>query len=289
MIMKLFLSALLAFGQATALSAQDTAIVSQITQLSRFDYEKPLFRFKAEQLENKNHMLRYAALTGYREGVLPFKGQFNLNFAGYNDEVTGTRRICMYNLSVEDLLTHGLKRKSRVLLDVIDPSRYRYNPEKDTAYGSEEAWLRENGYCFEMLLPLGALKGMEAIDNEIKRRFELSTTMEEREVTALTLVRTSSAEKYKPAVNGEAVKDASKGLYRNVGLAWLGETLEQYGLLPFFNGTGYDGPADLDLGIDLTGRVNLEELRKALNRYDLDLKAEKHKVMMFVIKENKQP
>lgn len=288
-MMKIILSALLALGQGIAVSAQDTVITARTASLSQFNYEKPLFSFKEEQLENRNRLLRYSALTGYREGVLPLKGQFNVNFAGYNDEVTGTRRIYMYNLSVEELLTHGLKRKSRVLLDVKDPSRYRYDPEKDTLYGSETEWLRKNGYCFEMLLPIGALKGMETIDNAVKRRFGLSTVTEEREVNTLTLVRTSVAEKYKPVAAGSAVMDASKGLYRNVGFAWLGESLEQYGLQPFFNATGYAGLADLDLGINMQGRVNLEELRKALLRYDLDLKTEKHKVLMFVISENKQP
>lgn len=283
-----FLSALLVLGLGIVASAQDTIEPVQLVPLSQFNYEKPLFRFKDEQLSNKNRFLRYVALTGYREGVLPFKGQFNVNFMGYNDEVTGTRRICMYNLSVVDMLTHGLVKPNQIILEVNDPSDYRYDPEKGMLYGSEIAWLRKNGYCFEMLLPLGALKGIQTIDNELQRFFSLSTRWEEREVKTWVLVRTSAAEKFKSS-GGEPVKDPAHGIYRNVNVGWVGVPLNESGPVPFLDETGYKEPVDLDLGISIDANTSISELRKALRKYDLDLKEEMRKKQMFVIKENKQP
>jgi hypothetical protein len=284
MMMKIILSALLAFGQGIVVSAQDTIETVQIVPLSQFSYEKPLFRFKEEQLSNKKRFLRYAAMTGYREGILPFKGQFNVNFGGYNDEVTGTRRICMYNLSVVDMLTHGLIKPNQIILEVNDPSKYRYDPK----YGSEQAWLRKNGYCFEMLLPLGALKGVRTIDNELQRIFSLNTRWEEREVKTWVLVRTSAAEKFKSS-GGEPVKDPGHGVYRNVNVGWIGAPLNESGPVPFLDETGYKEPVDLDLGISIDANTNISELRKVLRTYDLDLKEEMRKKQMFVIRENKQP
>jgi hypothetical protein len=277
-----FLSALLAFGQGLVVSAQDTIEPVQVVPLSQFNYEKPLFRFKEEQLNNKNRFLRYVALTGYREAVLPFKGQFNVNFAGYNDEVTATRRICMYNLSVVDMLTHGLVKPNQVLLEVKTPSKYRYDPE----YGEEQAWLRKNGYCFEMLLPLGILRGIQTIDNQLQRIFGLSIRWEEREVRTLVLVRTSAAEKFKSS-GGEPVKDPAHGVYRNVNIGWIGVPLNESGPVPFLDETGYKEPVDLDLGISIDANTNISELRKVLRTYDLDLKEEMRRKQMFVIKESK--
>lgn len=248
-----------------------------------FDDEKPLFKFQDEQLTNQNGSLRYAALTRYREGVVPIRGQFNVNFKGYNDEQTGTRRIYMYNLSIQDMLTHGLIKPSQILLEVKDPSKYRYHP----AYGPEIEWLRKNGYCYEFLLPIGVLKGMNTIDSEIQRIFNVSSKWEKRNVKTWVLVRTSSNEKFK-SLGGEAIKDHIHGIYHNVNIGWIGAPLNEFGAVPFLDETGYKEPVNINLGINLTTVNNLNELRKALQKYDLDLKEEIREKMMFTITENKK-
>jgi hypothetical protein len=248
-----------------------------------FDPQKPLFQFRDEQLANPNGLLRYAALTGYRDGVKPVIGQFNVNFEGYNDENTGTRRIYMYNLSVQDMLTHNLIRPSQVLLEVKDPSKFRYDPK----YGSEIDWLRKNGYCYELLLPIGTLKGMYTIDNEIQKIFNVKTRWEKRNVKTWILIRTSSAEKFK-ASGGDPVKDPVHGIYRNVHIAWIGASLNEFGPTPFLDETSYKDPIDIDLKLNLNTTHDLALLRKALKKYDLDLKEEMREKQVFVITENKK-
>lgn len=248
-----------------------------------FDDEKPLFKFQGEQLINQNGLLRYAALTSYREGIAPIKGQFNVNFKGYNDDETSTRRIYMFNLSIQDMLTHGLVKPNQILLEVKDPSKYRYDPK----YGSETEWLRKNGYCYELLLPLGVLKGLHILDDQIQKIFGVTCRWEKRNVKTWILVRTSSAEKFK-ASGGEAFKDPVQGIYRNVNIGWIGVPLNEFGPVPFLDETGYKEPVNIDLGINLNTINNLTAFRKALEKYDLDLKEEIREKQMFVITENKK-
>jgi len=255
----------------------------QAQEKTTFDYDRPLFKFQDEQRINPNKLLRYTAVTRYREGIAPIKGQFNVNFKGYNDEETGTRRIFMYNLSIQDMLTHGLIKPSQVILEVKDPSKYRY----DVKYGSETEWLRKNGYCYEILVPLGVLKGMGTIDNEIQKFFNVTSRWEKRNVKTWVLVRTSSAEKFK-ASGGTAFIDHVHGIYRNVNIGWLGAPLNEFGPIPFLDETGYNEPVNIDLGINLNAISDFTELRKALQKYDLDLKEEIREKLMFVITENKK-
>lgn len=258
-----------------------TGITAYAQNDVKFDPQQPLFKFNEEQLTNRNGLLRYAALTGYREGVEPIKGQFNSNFGGYNDEKAGTRRIYMYNLSIEDLLTHGLIKRSQVVLEVKDPSKYRYK----TGNGTETEWLRKNGYCYELLVPIGVLKGIHTIDSEIQRIFKVTARWEKRKVKTWVLIRTSAAEKFK-TTDQEAVKDPVKGVYHNVNMGWIGVPLNEFGPVPFLDETGYKEMVDLDLGIDLTKAEDLQPLRKALQKYDLDIKEEMREKQVFVITEN---
>ncbi|WP_342328708.1 hypothetical protein [Pedobacter sp. FW305-3-2-15-E-R2A2] len=245
-----------------------------------FDPQKPLFKFQNEQLTNESGLLRYAALTGYREGVKPVQGQFNVNFEGYNDDKAGTRRIYMYNLSIQDMLTHGLIKPSQILLEVKDPSKFRYDPK----YGSEIEWLRKNGYCYELLLPIGALKGMYILDNEIQKAFNVWARWEKRNVKTWILVRTSSAEKFK-ASGGVPLKDPIHGIYQNVNIAWIGASLNEFGPTPFLDETGYKDLININLGVNLNTTHDFTVLRKALQKYDLDLKEESREKLMFVITE----
>lgn len=179
MNLKFNLSAILVFGLATALHAQNTTSYPILKPLSNFEDKNPVFKLNDEQRVNKNRFLRYFALTGYREGVTPIRGQFNSNFKAQIDTVNGTHRIKMYNLSIEDMLTHGISvngASATVVLEVKDPSKYRYEPK----YGDEKQWLRKNGYCFEVMMPIGVIKSMDIVNDEICRHFKISYTMEKR-------------------------------------------------------------------------------------------------------------
>lgn len=244
--------------------------------------QKPILQLKEELLVNKNAFLRYDALTGYREGIDPIKREFGANFKAQIDTVNGLHYIKMYNLSIEDMLTHGLRKPSYVILEVKDPSKYRYDPK----YGSEKDWLRKNGYCYELMMPKGMVKGIKIVDDHLEKLFNVKCSVQKRKVNAVVLSRTSTSEKFK-AVGGEMIQDDEKGIYRNVSISTLGGPWYHKSILPFLNETGYKDLIDVNLGINVKSIKDLPALREALKRYDLDIKEETREVEMFVITELK--
>lgn len=244
--------------------------------------QKPILQIREELLSNKSAFLRYDALTGYREDVDPIKREFGINFRAQIDTVNDLHYIKMYNLSMEDMLTHGLRKPSYVILEVKDPSRYRYDPK----YGSEKEWLRKHGYCYELMMPKGTIKGMEIVDKHLEQLFNVKCSIQKRQVKAAILFRTSTAEKFK-ATGGEMVQDDEKGIYRNVSISTLAGPFFHHDILPFLDETGYKKLVNINLSINVKSITDLPALREALKRYDLDIKEETREIEMFVITELK--
>lgn len=171
--MKYILNAFMVFGLATALHAQDgkknaVKLQNQTGTLSGFDYNSSLLKLRDTQFTD-NNSVRYSVLTGYLEGVEPIKGQYNSNFKAVIDKEKGTHRISMYNLSILEMFTHGIRSPEYVVLEVKDPSKYRYLPE----YGDKQEWLRKNGWCYELLMPAGVIKGIGIVEQELEKFFNV--------------------------------------------------------------------------------------------------------------------
>lgn len=160
---------------------QDQKTVPLEKPLSQFKDQNPVFKLKAEQLENNYKHLHFYALTGYREGVKPIVSGFNLNFLAQKDKAHGTHRIKMYNLSITDMLSHGLVKSNEVILEVRDSSKYRYNPK----YGSEQDWLRKNTYCYELLLPENTLKSVDVVTNHLCSLFKVKCGYQKRMIKTM--------------------------------------------------------------------------------------------------------
>ncbi|MBB6501660.1 hypothetical protein [Pedobacter cryoconitis] len=254
----------------------DTTAVSYRRPLFDFDPLKSSFKLDQEQKINKHYFLRMSILTGYREGVEPIKGLGN--FRTNEDKENGTKRFYMYNLSIQDMLTHGFYTSNRIILEVKDPSRYRYDPSQ----GSEYEWMRKNAHCFEFILPSGVINGVKPLEKELCRIFGVESGLKKRMVNALVLVRTSKIDKIRSSQIGERGYD-NNGQFRNVPIDRLSSLLYNAGLPPMVDETGYKDPVDLELKI--TSWKDLPAIRKELQRYDLDLKEEKREVEMFVITE----
>jgi len=258
--------------------AQKQDTISYRKPLFDFDPIKPTFKLTGEQISNKNRFLRFSIVSGYREGVEPIRGF--VNFAATEDKATGTRRLYMYNLSIEDMLTYGFFKSNRVILEVKNPSKYRYDPSQ----GSKDKWLRENGRCFELVLPIGITLREEFLIDELSRVFGVKCGLQKRLVNALVLTRTSKLDKIKSLEKGVGSYD-EHGYFNNVTLDRLASAIYEAGLPPMVDETGYKNPVDLNL--NLKSLNDLAGLKRELHRYDLDLKEEKREVEMFVITEIK--
>jgi len=257
--------------------AQEMDTFSKVLKpLSRFDYTKPLFNLNAEQAYNTHRHLRFSVLTGYRESVEPVK----MMMAKSDDSEHGTSRIYMINLSIQDLLGMGIKNlNNRVVLEVEDPSKFRY----EFQFGSKIDWMRRNAWCFEYLFPTGSLRSTDVIKNELCAHFDLTFGYEDRQVDVLVLHRTSRIDKIKSREIGRQ-QYYLEGIVNNMSMNGLIHLLDDMGFPPLIDETAYTGRVDLNLNVK--PRDKIMNLRKALEKYDLDIKEEKRNIKMFVIKQN---
>ena len=260
-------------------SAQTDTLFEYRRPLFDFDYEKPVFRLNEEQSSNKNGLLRFSVVTGYREGIKPVSGLSN--FDGFTDTISNTRRVYMYNLSIVDMITHGSVSPNHIILEVKDPSKYQY----EMKFGSKDNWLKKNGHCFELMLPLGSTSSfLSAMSNELSYWFGVKFGYENRMMKTLVLYRTSTIDKIKSFGVGIGEYNES-GLFHNLPLDRLDEPIFNAGLPLLIDETGYQNNVDLDLGINSWS--DLPSLIAALKKYDLGLKEETREVKMFIIKEVK--
>lgn len=259
----LLLLALKSMGQS------DTAGFIYNKPLFDFEDAKPVFKLRGEQQANKQRFLRFSAVTGYREGLPKINGPFGMNFARHDDSVTMTSRIRMYNLTIPELLNHFPFNPNLLILEVQDPSKYVYDPK----YGDKTAWLKKNSYCYELMVPLSSLSGIDQVNQFLVQAFHVSLSREKRKVKALVLVRTSAEDKIRSA--GKDAAEWFKGRINNISLAeGIRANLDfTKKMPPMVDETGYTGMADLDLQ-HITDWSDLGEVRSALRRYDLDLREE---------------
>lgn len=258
--------------------AQDNSgdTVGYIRPLFDFDYSKRVFKLTENQKQNENKFLRFSVFTGHREGVEPIKRAYNFNMGVEIDGARGTIHQRMYNASIEEMLTHGFNfiKPSHVILDVKDPSKYRYHP----SLGSKLEWMRKNTYCYELMLPVSAIKDVKMVDDDVARHFGLRFARETREVKALVLVKNS-----KEYSKQDSNKVPSSPV---LTLAKFEDLLYDNGKHILFNRTGEEDPLiSLGLSADELPFKDLVVLKTTIQKYGLDLKEENMKIKFYVIKE----
>lgn len=277
MKLKHTIAAVFVLFSVKGMAQKDSVFIYQ-KPLFDFDYNKPVFKLQDAQSINKNSMLRFVSVSGYREGVSAVAGAFGLNFKSYTDTVSGILQISFYNSSIADIVGHGLVPRHEIYLEVKDPSKYLYDPK----YGDKESWMRKNAYCYELALPQGTIKDVSTLDKFLSHDFGVTFGAAKRMVKALILVRTSGVDKLKSAEKGEGKYDM-QGHFNNIPIDRLSHPLKEAGLPPMVDETGYTGNVDLDLKI--SSWTDLEALRRELARYDLDLKDGMRELEVFVITE----
>lgn len=256
----------------------DTKGDSYPKELIDFDYKRPVIKMDSSTLKNPSGLLRFSALTAYREGVGSTTGTGH--FESVVDYQNRTSRLYMMNLSKVDMLSMGFVPQRDIILEVKDPKKYIY----DSSQGSRLEWARKNTYCFEFMIPYGSGKIIERVRDQLSHYFGVTCATEKRLVDVLVLFRTSDKDKIKSAEKGDTYYDM-KGYFNKVQLDRLGHPLNEAGMLPLVNETGYKGNVDLNLKIQ--SWKDIPALRKELQRYDLDIKQEKRELDKFIIREKK--
>jgi len=215
--------------------------------------------------------------------------QPGVRFSPYRD--TGTyQQIRIDCSSIEELYQKAYAGGSetkfntpgRTIFETGDSAIY-HRPRDRNQY---DLWLRTHAYNYQLYLPKSRKENkFLVLQEDLRRSFNLIAKIEKRSVRCLLLVRTSRQDKLKSNGGQAANKFYKSGLkssyvdsIRYVRNVPFGDFLTRFSiysesnfLLPFVNTTGYTGNIDLTMPGKLVDDANLTDVRKELQKYDLDL------------------
>ncbi|MDP9078836.1 MAG: TlpA family protein disulfide reductase [Bacteroidota bacterium] len=214
----------------------------------------------------------HSLLTGYLAGLSPGMDLSPMDSTG--------ARFTLRNLSFLWLCRLAYSDHNRWFTD----ARIRFLSKDSLGMNTHltgmafKQWLQDgNGWCYELIVP-PALKdaGFDMIKEDLRRLFPQYTIGVEHVTTrCLALVRTSGVDKLKSAGGPTEVDiEPFNCRLQNSTLSQLMKRLEvqylQNSPIPVVDHTGYTGRVDLLLHARL---YNVEEMNRALARYDLEFKA----------------
>ena len=244
---------------------------------------KPLLMNLAE---GSTPVFYHAALTGYAPGL---KGGMDVLPAGG----TQSRKIILRNvpLTWHYRTAFGEGKKwfgaASMALEVSDPLKLENDRSSDY-----NTWLGENGYCYELQLPL-AHDGhiYKLMQQDLERLFpQYEAFTEIRKKTVLALIRTSDVDKL--LSKGGKSEHQFSGLGASMTNTGLGMLTSQLSILflqnlsmPIVNDTGYKGKTDLQLQADLS---NVKAINRELEKYDLKLIEKVKDVEVLVIRDREK-
>ncbi len=197
------------------------------------------------------------------------------------------KRITVRNYTIEELfrLANGKEEKETVIESSSVIAIRQVKKGTDL-----EEWFQANGnaYCYELVIDSADRKmAFGMFRNDLTAFFpQLEAVKEKRVTRCLCLVRTSSKDGIKTKGGTPAVETTQFGLkltscYPRVFIRRMQYYLQNHPL-PLADETGYPGMMDLDLQCNLS---NVDELNKALARYDLRLVEKDAQIEMLIIKD----
>ncbi len=231
----------------------------------------------------KEHVLFQSMLTRYVEGV---QSRFDV----IRDEQGSVTRITMANAWIQLMFALAWSdetryfSRNRIVLDVKDPSGVISNLEG----APFKAWLRDHAWCYEVIVPSHLSANVfEIMRSDMTRLFpQYIASVEKRAMPCLILVRTSDADKIKSSQDSSVTNvDAFSLSITNSSIQLLVSQLNHYLQhlnKPVIDETGYKGNVDINLDARLS---SVDDLRKALKAYDLDLIEKKRDIEVLVIRD----
>ncbi len=257
------------------------ALLQKKDAMKPYDPETPLL-FQPLDIQRKQ-ILFQSLLSSYVEGV---QSRFDV----IRDEQGSVTRITMANAWIQLMFALAWSdatryfSSNRIVLEVKDPSLLISNQQGEPF----KAWLRDHAWCYEVIVPkLLSAKVFDIMRNDMTRLFpQYIASVEKRAMPCLVLVRTSDSDKLKSNqiafVNNA---DAYSLSINNSSIQLLVSQLNHYLQhlnKPVVDDTGYKGNVDINLDAKLS---SVDDLRKALKAYDLDLIEKKQDIEVLVIRD----
>ncbi|MET7000352.1 redoxin domain-containing protein [Chitinophaga defluvii] len=186
----------------------------------------------------------------------------------------------------------------RVILEVKDTSHYTPPPGLKGLAHIE--WTDQHLYGYQLVLPEGSKHDLHKLmQQDLDRFFGLKGSVEKRYVSSYVLIRKGRKDMLQ--TRGDTAKDSFIPTYIksskieplrvlvNQPFSVLADRLKTLVILaakkPLVNKTGYKGNIDITMTGEEVDSENIQLLKKALNRYGLDLVEKKVKMDVLVIKE----
>lgn len=161
-------------------------------------------------------------------------------------------------------------------------------------------WKENNLYCYQMWVPSISRKNeWEIMKEDLDRYFGFESRVEKRSITSLVLVRKNNEDLL--STRGGTIVDTwdraglrsektdSFTILRNLPFSLLSKRLKAYieyfFKLPFEDQSGYEG--NIDMQFRDTALQNLQELKKVLQQYGLNLEERRVEQDVLVISEKK--
>lgn len=258
------------------------------------DAKTPLVLQNKNRFTGVNPINLYTAVFGpYQDGVITKVGSTI-------DTLSHTRRDFIINQPVINAyitqwnLDSSIKRypePSRVILEVQDSSKYIIQEDsKEYNY----VYRQRTYICYESLYADSGQTVSQVsrkIIKDLDNLLDLKGRYEKRRMKCLILYRTDRATKFKSTgKSSDEVSNltAPEVLIKNVDLenSIVWKLNQFYGNPPVFDETGYKG--GVEMNFSLKSWQDIESVRKALQKYGLDLKEEERTIEVFVLSELKK-
>jgi thiol-disulfide isomerase/thioredoxin len=241
--------------------------------------------------EYADNIFKYGILENIKYGTLIFKGSDTLSLyidhKGENIQYYPRPIMELYQFAYNESDSDGkykFREPGRTVLEVKNPSNYKY-PGPGV---NMDEWRSKYGYYYYAILPekLQAEK-YKIMQEELRRYFSLNVSIEKREVKCLKLVRTSKRDLLKTK-GGQSLftnltvdlKDEdnvpnAKRRFQNVPFNTLFTSIKAIGNwlwdIKIVDSTGYEGHIDFEASVSDLEYMTIDNFRKVIRKYDLDL------------------
>jgi thiol-disulfide isomerase/thioredoxin len=208
--------------------------------------------------------------------------------------------IQLYEAAIDGMTNNKFQfyRPGRILVETRDSARF-FPPRNE---GQLLQWAESYSYNYQLLVPLAdSIKRFIKMKNDLDEYFHIMTSIEKRKIKCLLLIRTSKQDKLASkgglsednflhnglrSTKADSIRYMKNKPFRRFS-SYLQSFLENDLNLPFVNLTGYKGNIDIEINDTVFDPINLNNLKKELNKYNLDIIKKEYLIDVLVLKDNK--
>ena len=247
-------------------------------------------------LEYENQIQYISYITKCIRGIQPsFSDSFRRKFIRISDPCVPVIYLYKKAYFIKDSFDYD--RPGRTWLDLPSPNDYI----EPTDYFLRKEWLNNHKYNYELILPR-TMKGRvgNIMVQDLDQFFGLKSTVELKETECVILKRTGGQDLLrtkggrpefgleKSGLN-KTIEDSIRYI-RNKPFRMLATRLQQWieilKKIPFLDETGYSGNIDIAIEGQVIEKLELDELKTALEKYGLTLVKEKRFIKALVIRKS---